>query len=136
MLEVTHEAVFSMVHSSRDFFLHTVDYAQVEDFYVKFNSRYSAELKIPPLAERLKTTNVAVKQLVCVRSNTEQCFYRGQILKANEDGSFLVRCIDFGDFLTVQPDVIFTLHEEFCSQPAMAVHCYIDGKSWFSIFFM
>ena len=135
-LEVTHEALFSVIYSSRDFFLYTASFAQVEEFYVQLDSRYKAELKVPPRAEMLRATNVAVKQLVCVRNKAEDCFFRSQILKANDDGSFFVRNIDFGDRLKVQPDDIFTLHEEFCSQPAMAVHCYIDGKSWFSIFFM
>ncbi|KAH9391588.1 Tudor domain [Tyrophagus putrescentiae] len=128
MLEVTHEALFSVIYSSRDFFLYTVSFAQVEEFYVQLDSRYKAELKVPPRAEMLRATNVAVKQLVCVRNKAEDCFFRSQILKANDDGSFFVRNIDFGDRLKVQPDDIFTLHEEFCSQPAMAVHCYIDGK--------
>lgn len=126
MLDEYVDARFPFVFSSRNFFLHT-NYQLVEDFYIKFNEKYGADTENPNVKATLKLSKVEIKQLVCVYSESDMGFYRGQILKICEDGSFLVRYIDFGDMEKVKADNIFALYQEFSQAPAMAIQCFLDG---------
>lgn len=120
------DVTFSYVFSSRNFFVNP-NSALVEDFYVKLNNRYGADIEKPSTKASLKLSKVEVKQLVCVYSEEELSYYRCQVLKICEDGAILVRFIDFGDLVKVKADFIFALYPDFFSAPAMAVHCFLDG---------
>lgn len=54
-----------------------------------------------------------IGDIIGARSSVDDCFYRGRVLKENDDASYLIHFIDYGDKENVTISNIFDIPDDF-----------------------
>ena len=88
----------------------------------------SCRLHSSPLTD--SSVNFHVGQYVAALFSDDQSWYRAQILsQLQEDGTYNVLFVDYGNCSSVQRSDIVSLKEEFFDVPVQAVRCILGDGS-------
>jgi hypothetical protein len=77
-----------------------------------------------------------IGEIIGAQSTLDNSFYRGQVLKKNDDATYLIQYIDFGDKDNVPLSNIFVIPPQFMVILMVKVNCFYCNPLHFTYIFL